>query len=89
MPKVVMRTWRTRRFQGSFVFTKSFTNTPQLFFFLHAWRIRLKNINELEEYARSILPYMKNTPIVIKLSLSQQINDKKNQILNHLPDTIE
>jgi hypothetical protein len=31
------------------------------------------------EYTKSILPYMKNAPIDIKLSLSQRIFDKNNK----------
>ncbi len=41
---------------------------------------RIKNINLLGEYAKNIMPYMANTPVDIKLSLSWQTfhrNQKK------------
>ncbi len=65
--KVFKRTQRLRRFKNGFIYTKSSLNTPKVF--QHAWRTRLKNINAFGEYAKSILPYMENTPIDIKVSL--------------------
>jgi hypothetical protein len=41
-----------------------------------AWRTGLKNINIFGEYAKRILPYMENTPIDIKVSLSRPIFDQ-------------
>jgi hypothetical protein len=44
--------------------------------FKRAWRTCLKSINVFGEYAKSILPYMENTLIDIKVSLSRRISTK-------------
>jgi hypothetical protein len=81
---VFMRTQRLRQFYNCFVFTKSSPNMPNVF--KRAWRTRLKNINVFGEYAKSVLPYMENTPIDIKVSISTNFrpNSEKILVLNHL-----
>ncbi len=54
-----------------FLYTKLSPNTPKVF--KRAWRTRLNSINVFGEYAKGILPYMENTPIDIKVSLSRRI----------------
>jgi hypothetical protein len=44
--------------------------------FCRVRRISLKNIIVFGEYAKNILPYMENTSIDIKLSLSRRLFDK-------------
>ncbi len=47
----------------------------QEYFTVYGEYISLKNINVSEEYAKSILPYIENTPIDIKLGIYRRIFD--------------
>jgi hypothetical protein len=73
-PKDFKRTRRLRRFLSDFINTKSSPNAPKVFQSVR--RVRLKSLNVSGEYAKNILPYMENTPIGIKLSLSLRIFDQ-------------
>jgi hypothetical protein len=72
--------WRMRvhgdygKFRMAVLYTTSSPNTPKVF--KHAWRTPLKSINVFGEYANSISPYMENTPIDIKVSISRQNFDQ-------------
>jgi hypothetical protein len=61
------------------VYSKSSPKMTKVF--RHAQRIRLKKINVLGGYAKSILPYVENTPIRIKFSNQT----KKNSTLSLFP----
>ncbi len=73
MPKVFNRMWKMR--EKSYAYTEITASLEMVYVYKvvskYAKSTSLKNINAFGEHSENILPYMENTLIDIKVSLSR------------------